>query len=92
MTTQTRRVEVFTAGCSLCDEVVGLVTSQACQSCEVQVYDLREGCITNECRDKAARYGVTAVPAVAVDGTLLDCCQRLPIDAAALRAAGIGRP
>jgi hypothetical protein len=47
MTTQTRRVEVFTAGCSLCDEVVGLVTSQACQSCEVQVYDLREGCITN---------------------------------------------
>lgn len=92
MTTQKRHVEVFTAGCPLCDEVVGLVTSQACQSCEVQVYDLREGCITNECRDKAARYGVTAVPAVAVDGTLLVCCRKSPIDAAMLKATGIGHP
>lgn len=91
MATLQRRVEVFTAGCPICVETVRLVTSMACPSCEVQVYDLREGCATNECREKAARYGVTAVQAVAVNGVLLDCCHRPPIEATALRAAGIGQ-
>ncbi len=91
MTSEKRRVEVFTAGCPLCEDTVRLVTSLACPSCEVQVYDLREGCATNVCREKATRYGITAVPAVAVNGVLLDCCRRGPIDAAALRAVGIGQ-
>jgi glutaredoxin len=89
MATEKRRVEVFTAACPLCEDAVRLVTSLACPSCEVQVYDLREGCATNECREKSARYGVTAVPAVAVNGTLLDCCRREPITADRLIAAGI---
>src|SRR5206468_8102265 len=67
MVTVKRRVEVFTAGCPVCTEVVGLVRSMACPSCEVRVNDLRDGCATNECREKATRYGVTAVPAVAVE-------------------------
>lgn len=91
MVTVKRRVEVFTAGCPLCDHAVGLVTSLACPSCEVQVYDLREGGVTNQCREKAARYGVTAVPAVAVNGVLLDCCRREPITADRLIAAGISQ-
>ena len=86
-----RRVEVFTAGCPICEETVRLVNSLACPSCEVQIYDLREGCATNECREKAVRYGVTAVPAVAVNDVLLGCCRRGPIDAAVLHAAGIGQ-
>jgi glutaredoxin len=91
MATAQRRVEVFTAGCPICNDAVRLVTSLACPGCEVQVYDLREGCATNECREKATSYGVTAVPAVAVNGTLLDCCRRGAIDAEVLRAAGIGQ-
>lgn len=91
MATEKRRVEVFTAACPLCEDAVRLVTSLACPSCEVHVYDLREGCATNECREKAARYGVTAVPAVAVNGTLLDCCRREPITADRLIAAGISQ-
>ena len=62
MVTVKRRVEVFTAGCPVCTEVVGLVRDIACPNCEVRVYDLRDGCATNECREKATRYGVTAVP------------------------------
>ncbi len=91
MTTAKRRVEVFTAGCPVCTEVVGLVRAVACPSCEVRIYDLREGCATNECREKARRYGVTAVPAVAVNGVLLEFCRRGPVDAVSLRAAGIGQ-
>lgn len=49
MTTAKRRVEAFTAGCPICEETVRVVTSMACPRCEVQVYDLREGCATNEC-------------------------------------------
>lgn len=86
-----RHVEVFTAGCPICDEAANLVKSVACPSCEVQIYDLREGCSTNECREKARQYGITAVPAIAVNGVLLDCCRRGPITAASLRAAGIGQ-
>ena len=86
-----RRVEVFTAGCPICEQTANLVKSLACSSCEVQVYDLREGCASNACREKAVRYGVTAVPAVAVNGVVLECCKRGAIDAAALQAAGIGQ-
>ena len=85
-----RIVEVFTAGCALCDDAVKLVKSLACPNCEVKVYDLREGCATNECRDLAQRYGVKAVPAVVVDGKLADCCRTGGVDEASLRALGIG--
>lgn len=92
MTTEKRRVEVFTSGCPICDDTVRLVKSLVCSSCDLQIYDLQEGCATNECRDNARRYGITAVPAIVVDGVLLDCCRRSPIDVSVLRAAGIGQP
>ena len=85
-----RTVEVFTANCPLCDEAVKLVQEVACSNCEVKVYDLREGCATDECRDLAKRYGVNAVPAVVVDGQLADCCRAGGVSEAGLRAAGVG--
>lgn len=91
MTITKRKVEVFTAGCPICHDAVELVKSVVCPRCDLQIYDLREGCATNECRDKARRYGITAVPAVVVNGMLLDCCRRAPITAELLRTAGIGR-
>jgi hypothetical protein len=91
MVTAKRLVEVFMAGCPICVETVRLVNSIACPSCEVRIYDLQEGCGTNECREKVTQYGITAVPSVVVDGVLLDCCRRGPINEAALLAAGIGR-
>ena len=87
-----RKVEVFTAGCPVCDEAVKTVKAAACPSCEVVVYDLNKGCETNECRLKAKEYGIERVPAVAVNGKLLDCCKDGAVDAGALRAAGIGQP
>lgn len=91
MTTAKCHVEVFTAGCPLCEETVTLVQSLACPRCELQIYDLRGRCATNDCREKATSYGVTAVPAVVVNGTLLYGCRREPITADTLRAAGIGQ-
>ena len=86
-----RRVEVFTAGCPLCDATVKLVQELADQNCEVQIYDLRQGCATNECRKKANQYGIHRVPAVVVDGKLAQCCSsQQSISREALIATGIG--
>lgn len=86
-----RRVEVFTAGCPVCEDAVKKVNSIACPDCEVVIYDLNRGCATNECREKAKKYGVTRVPAVAVDGKLLDCCSKGAVDIRELEAAGVGK-
>jgi len=87
-----RLIEVFTAGCPLCDETVKLVRELACNNCEVQIYDLRSGCTTNECREKVAQYNIHRVPAVVVNGQLAGCCQnQQPVSREALVAAGIGQ-
>ena len=84
---QLRRVEVFSAGCGVCDEGVALVQRVACDSCEVVVLDMSDPQVA----DRARRLGVRSVPAVAVDGVLAGCCTERGLDEAALRAAGIGQ-
>jgi Hg(II)-responsive transcriptional regulator len=83
-----RKVEVFSAGCPVCADLVDLVKATACPSCEVTIYNLSQGQGT----DEAKRYGITAVPAVVVEGKLLDCCKRAHITKHDLEAAGIGKP
>ena len=85
---ETRTVEVFTAGCPLCDDVVAQVQSLACDSCDVRAVSLREEAGAR----RAEELGVATVPAVAVDGVLADCCQGRGVEEADLRAAGIGDP
>lgn len=81
-----RQVEVFTAGCPICEPTVQLVHELACADCEVTVYDLRE-----QGAEKASGYGITTVPAVVVNGRLAACCDRGGPDREQLRAAGIGQ-
>ncbi len=93
METQTKRkIEVFTAGCTVCSPVVDMVKSMACSDCEVIVYNLAEPCESKECIDKAKTYGIKALPAVAVNGKLLSCCQNKGVSETELRNAGIGQP
>ena len=82
-----RKVEVFGAGCPLCDETVNLVRELSCPSCDVTIYNLHKKGL-----DKAKKYGVNSVPTVAVDGKILNCCKRRKPAEADLKAAGIGMP
>ena len=81
-----RLVEVFSAGCELCEDAVTLVRATACESCDVQVHDMRKP----EAQAKARRYGVTRVPAVVVNGELAGCCAGSAVDAQRLRERGVG--
>ncbi|MCA1600070.1 MAG: thioredoxin family protein [Acidobacteria bacterium] len=81
-----RKIEVFSAGCPACEEVVNLVRQSACPSCDVEVLDMRD----DDVAAKAKQYGVKSVPAVAVDGKLADCCAGQGVDEATLRTAGLG--
>ncbi len=87
MTEVRRQVEVFTAGCPLCEDTVALVKGLACPSCEVVVHDLRAD---GEAVSRARGYGVNAVPAVVVDGRLAECCTQGAVDEETLREAGVG--
>ncbi|MBF1989845.1 thioredoxin family protein [Fischerella thermalis] len=83
-----RLVEVFIAGCYLCDDTIKLVRELACPHCEVQIYNLHE---ENSYREKVAQYGIHRIPAVVVDGKLAECCVvQQPVSREALIAAGIG--
>ncbi len=84
----TRKIEVFSAGCPVCDEAIDLINRIACSSCEVTVLDMRDADVASRARD----LGIRSVPAVAVDGKLVECCEGRGPDEAALRDAGLGRP
>ncbi len=85
--TEKRKVEVFTAACPVCDELVSLVKRLACASCDVAILDMHDASVAA----RAGKLGVRSVPAVAIDGKLADCCAERGIDEAVLRAAGLGR-
>jgi len=82
---------VFTAGCSVCEGAVQQVKDLACDNCEVVVYDLNKKCDTLECEAKAKEYGVKSVPAVEINGKLVDFCNNNGINIDALKAAGLGQ-
>ena len=85
-----RLVEVFIAGCPLCDETVKLVRELACSNCELKIYDLHQ---ENEAeKEKRTQYRIHRVPAVVVDGKLAECCSsQQPVSRELLVAAGIGQ-
>ncbi|MFQ5810874.1 MAG: thioredoxin family protein [Armatimonadota bacterium] len=83
----TRKVEVFSAGCPVCEETIELVNRIACPSCEVSVLDMRDPSVASRAKD----LGIGSVPAVVIDGELAECCQARGVDEARLRAAGLGQ-
>jgi len=85
---QKRSVEIYSAGCAVCDEAVKRIEAIACPSCDVTVLDMSEPAVTG----RAAALGIRSLPAVVIDGALADCCAGRGPDEAVLRAAGLGRP
>ncbi|MBI4468742.1 MAG: thioredoxin family protein [Acidobacteria bacterium] len=63
-----RTIEIFTAGCPICNETVDLVM-KAVASCGCEV--IERPCTDTVCCDQARRYAITAVPTLVVDGVVV---------------------
>jgi glutaredoxin len=83
-----RKIEVFSAGCPLCSEAEKTVRELTCPSCEVTVLKMQDP----ESLKRAKELGVNSVPAVAIDGKLAGCCAGRSIDEKVLQDAGLGKP
>jgi predicted thioredoxin/glutaredoxin len=80
-----QKIEVFTSGCSLCNEVVDLIRNLACDECEVSVLDMHDELVAS----RAKKLGIHSIPAVVLDGKLATCCAGERINASSLRDAGL---
>jgi glutaredoxin len=83
-----RSIEIFSAGCPLCDEAVKKIRELACPSCDVTVLNMKDPASFK----RAKELGVNSVPAVAINGELAGCCTERGIKIEALQNAGLGKP
>ena len=83
-----RTIEIFSAGCPVCDEAVAQVKAESCASCDVQVLDMKDPGTATRAKD----LGIRSVPAVVIDGKLAGCCAGRGVDLVVLRDAGLGQP
>ncbi len=86
--TSKRHIEIFSAGCPVCEEAIQAVNELVCSSCEVDVLDLNDPAVAA----RAASFSIRSIPAVVIDGKLADCCAGLGVSSETLRAAGVGIP
>jgi len=63
-----RKIEVFTAGCPLCEDTLELVR-ESVSACGCEVVERR--CTENDRRAEALPYGVRTMPTVVVDGEIV---------------------
>jgi glutaredoxin 3 len=67
---QRNKIEIFTAGCSTCNEAVDLVKRIAGSSHDIEIHDMHQPHIAAQ----AKQHGIRSLPSVVVDGKLADCC------------------
>lgn len=86
MTETTRSIEVFSAGCPICETAIAEIKAAGCPACDIQVHDMTDPATEK----RAGELGVNSVPAVAIDGKLASCCTGRGVDLGVLTAAGLG--
>ena len=82
-----RQIEVFSAGCSVCNHAVAKINEIACPWFEVTVLDMNNAAVAG----RAKSLGVQSVPTVAINGVLADCCSGRGINEDTLLPTGLGQ-
>jgi glutaredoxin len=83
MATAKHSIEIFSAGCSICNETIDMVKRIAESDHTLQVHDMQHG----DTAARAKKLGVRSLPAVVVDGKLAGCCAGRGPDEHVLREA-----
>jgi glutaredoxin 3 len=81
-----RHIEIFIAGCPVCEDAITLVKQLACLSCEITVLDMKNQAVAS----RAKTLGIRTIPAVVIDGQPAECCGERGPSERILVAAGIG--
>ena len=76
-----RKVEVFSAGCALCEEVIDVARREVGSSSEVIVQNMMDARVLS----RAEKVGIRSVPAVVIDGKLASCCAGRGVDVQVLK-------
>jgi len=74
-------VEVFSAGCALCEEVIDVVRQEAGPSSQVTVQKMMDARVLR----RAKEMDIRSVPAVVIDGKLASCCAGRGVDLPVLK-------
>lgn len=90
MEKQKRKIEVFSAGCFVCNPVVEMAKSLASGQCDVVVYNLSEPSEGESSQRKAEAYGIRSLPAIVLDGKLLPINTNAEIPIRDGVSAGVG--
>ena len=83
-----RKIEVFSAGCSVCEETIQLALQAASPSNDVKIMDMKDPDVAK----RAKELGIHSVPAVVIDGKLVSSTARRRPDEEMMRAAKMGWP
>jgi len=83
-----RKIEIFSAGCPLCNDAVEMVERISCQDCEINVLNMNDP----EVAKRGKSLGIRSLPAIVIDGKLAECCAGKGPNEITLKAAGIGQP
>ncbi len=82
-----RKIEIFTAGCPVCEKQVKQIKEAACPNCEIEVLNINED---KEALKRSESYAIKSLPSVVIDGVLARCCSNSGIDIQILKSMGLG--
>jgi glutaredoxin 3 len=78
-----KKIEIFSAGCSICNGMVELVKLIAGSAHDVEIRDMHQA----ETAERARQLDIQRLPSIVIDGELADCFTAHGPDEAALRQA-----
>jgi glutaredoxin 3 len=85
---QRRKIEIFTAGCPACSEMVELVKRMVGSAHNVEMPHMHQADIAA----RAKGQGIRSLPSVVIDGGLAGCCAERGPEEQVLRKAIGGSP
>ncbi len=80
---QRKKIEIFIAGCSTCNETAELVKRIAGATHDIEILDMHQPHIAA----RAKHHSIRSLPSVVVDGKLAGCCAERGPEEAVLREA-----
>ncbi len=60
------KIQIFSGGCKLCKDTIGIVEIGRCRSCKMEVFNVA----SKENARLVKRFNITAVPSIIIDGKI----------------------